>query len=281
MGNSYLGAFLAVIAFGTYMAPLKKWPLFSSWTFLPVLSWGLFISANVVGFLTNTIQLNSIGLLCGFIWVGGGALCFWAVQKEKDLAGTGVRSMGISILTSFLVGVFLFKEAIHLYFSIPAILAILLGLSLLAPQGIHFFRNWRSLAAGAIFGSYLIPYQLLEMNYMDFIYPFSTGIFITSHLLIFVLYKKRAIQITPMKGAIFATMGAGVLWMVGTHGCFWALNGLGYAIGYPLTQLNLLVNLMWGIIIFKEYPTAKERLKIVFAAMIILIGALFLTLARA
>ena len=281
MGNSYLGALLAIIAFGTYMAPLKKWPLFSSWTFLPVLSWGLFISANVVGFLTNTIQLNSIGLLCGFIWVGGGALCFWAVQKEQDLAGTGVRSMGVSILTSFLAGIFLFKEAIHLYFSIPAILAILLGLSLLAPQGIHFFRNWRSLAAGAIFGSYLIPYQLSEMNYMDFIYPFSTGIFITSHLLIFVLYKKRAIQFTPIKGAIFATMGAGVLWMVGTHGCFWALNGLGYAIGYPLTQLNLLVNLMWGIIIFKEYPTAKERLKIVFAAMIILIGALFLTLARA
>lgn len=281
MGNSYLGALLAIIAFGTYMAPLKKWPLFSSWTFLPVLSWGLFISANVVGWFTDTIHLNFIGLLCGFIWVGGGALCFWAVQKEKDLAGTGVRSMGVSILTSFLVGVFLFKESTLLYFSIPAILAILLGLSLLAPQGIHFFRNWRSLGAGAIFGSYLIPYQLSEMNYMDFIYPFSTGIFITSHLLIFVLYKKRAIQITPIKGAIFATMGAGVLWMVGTHGCFWALNGLGYAIGYPLTQLNLLVNLMWGIIIFKEYPTAKERLKIVFAAAIILTGALFLTLARA
>ena len=103
MGNSYLGALLAIIAFGTYMAPLKKWPLFSSWTFLPVLSWGLFISANVVGWFTDTIHLNFIGLLCGFIWVGGGALCFWAVQKEKDLAGTGVRSMGISILISFLI----------------------------------------------------------------------------------------------------------------------------------------------------------------------------------
>ena len=81
------------------MAPLKKWPLFSSWTFLPVLSWGLFISANIVGLITNTINWNYIGLLCGFIWVGGGALCFWAVQKEEDLAGTGVRYMGVSILT--------------------------------------------------------------------------------------------------------------------------------------------------------------------------------------
>ena len=62
---------------------------------------------------------------------------------------------------------------------------------------------------------------------------------------------------------------------------FWALNGLGYAIGYPLTQLNLLVNLLWGVVIFKEYPTTNERLRIGFAAAIILTGALFLTLARA
>ncbi len=281
MANSYIGALLAIIAFGTYMAPLKKWPLFSSWSFLPVLSWGLFISANIVGLITNTINWNYIGLLCGFIWVGGGALCFWAVQKEEDLAGTGVRSMGVSILTSFLIGIFLFKESTHLYLSIPAIIAILFGLSLLAPKGMKFLRNWRSLGAGAIFGSYLIPYQLSKMDYMDFVYPFSAGIFITSHLLIFFLFKKKAIQITPIKGAVFASIGAGVLWMIGTHGCFWALNGLGYAIGYPLTQLNLLVNLLWGVVIFKEYPTTNERLRIGFAAAIILTGALFLTLARA
>lgn len=262
------------------MAPLKKWPLFSSWTFLPVLSWGIFISANIVGIITHTINWNWVGLLCGFIWVAGGALCFWAVQKEEDLAGTGIRSMGVSILTSFLVGVLIFKESILLCFSIPAIIAILFGLFLLAPQGIYFFKNWRSLGAGAVFGSYLIPYQFSQMNYMDFVYPFSAGIFITSHILIFILYKKHCIKITPIKQAVVATLGAGALWMVGTHGCFWALNGLGYAIGYPLTQLNLLVNLLWGILIFKEYPTTKERLKISVAAIIILIGALFLALAR-
>lgn len=281
MGNSYLGALLGVIAFGTYMAPLKKWPMFSSWTFLLVLSWGVFISANVVGLATDTVNFGLVGLCCGVIWVAGGALCFWAVQAENDLAGTGVRAMGVSILTSFLIGVFFFKESSLFYYSVPAIAAILFGLSLLVPKGIGFLKNWRSLGSGAIFGAYLIPYQMAHINYMDFIYPFSMGIFIASHVLIFVLYKKKLVQLTWSKPPIVGSLAAGALWMIGTHGCFWALDGLGYAVGYPLTQLNLLVNLLWGILIFKEYPTTNERLRIGFVALIILTGALFLTLSKA
>jgi len=280
LGNSYLGALLGVIAFGTYMAPLKKWPLFSSWTFLLVLSWGVFISANVVGIATNTVNFGFVGLLCGLIWVAGGALCFWAVQEENDLAGTGVRAMAVSILTSFLIGVLFFKESSLFYYSVPAIIGILLGLSLLVSRGLSFLKNWRSLGAGAIFGGYLVPYQMSDINYMDFIYPFSIGIFIASHALIFVLYKNKLVQMTWSKPAMTATIGAGALWMIGTHGCFWALDGLGYAVGYPLTQLNLLVNLMWGVLIFKEYPTANERLRIGFASSIILIGALFLAISK-
>jgi glucose uptake protein len=79
------------------------------------------------------------------------------------------------------------------------------------------------------------------------------------------------------------TVLMGVLWTIGMHGCFWAIdvNGaLGYAIGYPLTQLNLLVNLGWGVFVFGEYKTARERIKLLLATFIILAGAVLLTLSK-
>jgi glucose uptake protein len=79
------------------------------------------------------------------------------------------------------------------------------------------------------------------------------------------------------------TILMGILWMVGMHGCFWAIdvNGaLGYAIGYPLTQLNLLVNLGWGVLVFGEYKTARERIRLLLATFVILAGAVLLTLSK-
>ena len=86
----------------------------------------------------------------------------------------------------------------------------------------------------------------------------------------------------PLKPSIVSIL-MGFLWMAGMHGCFWAIdvNGaLGYAIGYPLTQLNLLVNLGIGVLVFGEYKTARERIKLLLATFIILAGAVLLTLSK-
>ena len=75
----------------------------------------------------------------------------------------------------------------------------------------------------------------------------------------------------------------GLLWTIGQHGCFWAIDtkgALGYAVGYPLTQLNLLVNLLWGVIAFHEYPTKPERIKLAIATSVILAGATLLALSK-
>ena len=97
-------------AFGTYMVPLKVWPKFSSWAYLSCVAVGAVVGELVVSLLTNSFCVQPVGILCGFLWVLGGAFCFWAVQTE-DLTGAGVRSMGMSILASFLSGVLIFSEA--------------------------------------------------------------------------------------------------------------------------------------------------------------------------
>ena len=104
------------------MVPLKKWPKFSSWAFLSMMTWGVLVSALVVAFVTGTFNLSPVGFFCGLWWVIGGTFCFWAVKAEADLAGAGVRSMGMSILASFLSGVLLFHEKSSFALSIPAII---------------------------------------------------------------------------------------------------------------------------------------------------------------
>ena len=282
LGNSYIGVILAIFAFGTYMVPLKAWPKFSSWAYLSCVGLGLAVGELIISLVTGTLCLLPVGLLCGFLWVIAGAFCFWAVKVE-DLAGAGVRSMGMSILASFLSGVLVFSESTLLYFSIPAIVLLLFGLKMLAPPQGNVFKNWRSLLAGAIFGLFLIPYKFTDIPLLEFMSSFTLGIFIAAQLLVGILcIKRRAFFEFPLAPSVVSIL-MGFLWVIGQHGCFWAIDtkgALGYAVGYPLTQLNLLVNLLWGVVVFHEYPTKPERIRLAIATMVILGGAVLLAMSK-
>ena len=283
MGNSYVGLLLAVFAFGTYMVPLKAWSKFSSWAYLSCMAFGMFLGQLCISFATDSFRFLPVGLLCGFLWVIAGAFCFWAVKAEQDLTGAGVRSMGVSILASFVSGVLVFSESTLLYFSIPAILLLLFGLSRLAPPQGNIFRNWRSLLGGLIFGLFLIPYKFAEVPILEFMGSFALGIFVSAELLVAILSIKRRALFEYGLAPSITSMFMGVLWVIGQHGCFWAIdsNGaLGYAVGYPLTQLNLLVNLLWGVVVFHEYPTKPERIKLAIAVFVILCGGALLALSK-
>ena len=282
LGNSYLGVVLAVLAFGTYMVPLKAWPKFSSWAYLSCVALGIGVGELAISLLTGTLCVSPVGILSGFLWVLGGAFCFWAVQAE-DLTGAGVRAMGMSILASFLSGVLIFSESTLLYFSIPAIALLLWGLKLLAPSHGSLWKNWRSLLAGAVFGLFLIPYKFTDIPLLEFMSSFTIGIFVAAELLIAIMsIKRRAFFEYKLAPSVVSVL-MGFLWIAGQHGCFWAIDtkgALGYAVGYPLTQLNLLVNLLWGVVVFHEYPTKTERIRLAVATSVILVGAALLALSK-
>jgi glucose uptake protein len=104
-----------------------------------------------------------------------------------------------------------------------------------------------------------------------------------SVVLFIVLTLKRGKRYDmPLVPSLFA-FGAGVLWMLGTLAIFWAIadDGLfGYAVGYPLLQLNLVVNQLWGVFAFGEYATRNERIKLAISTVVILSGAALLTLSK-
>jgi glucose uptake protein len=265
------------------MVPLKKYPNYSSWAFLSVMAIGALFCSMIIACVTGQFNLHPVGVLCGLLWVFGGALCFWAVQAEADLAGTGLRSMSVSILLSFITGVTLFAEHSLFYFSIPAIVCMLVGIWIPAEHIKHIWKNWRSLLSGAVFGTYLIPYKLSGMGDMEFLFPFSFGICVGSVVLVTLIAHKLGKRFEMPAVPTFFAFAAGMLWMFGTLAIFWAIadDGLfGYAVGYPLLQLNLVVNQMWGVFAFGEYATRVERIKLAASTVIILAGAALLTLSK-
>ena len=280
---SIIGVLIGIFAFGTYMVPLKKYPNYSSWSFLAVMAVGaLFCSAIIAG-VTGQFNLAPVGVLCGLLWVIGGALCFWAVQAEQDLAGTGLRSMSVSILLSFFSGVVVFQEPTALNFSIPAIACMIIGIWIPASKTKSVWKNWRSLLSGAIFGTYLIPYKFSALSDMEFLFPFSVGVCVGSVLLVAIMTLKRKESFGYPKIPTLFAVGSGVLWMLGTLAIFWAIadDGMfGYAVGYPLLQLNLVVNQMWGVFVFGEYASRHGRIKLTLSTIVILIGAVLLTLSK-
>ena len=280
---SVIGVLTGVFAFGTYMVPLKKFPNYSSWAYLAFMSVGALLCSIVINCITGQFNLNLVGVLCGLMWVVGGALCFWAVQAEADLAGTGLRSMSVSILLSFISGVVVFREPTALYFSIPAIICMLIGIWIPAGKVHSLWRNWRSLLSGAVFGTYLIPFKLSGMGDMEFLFPFSFGVCVGSLVLVTMVTVRRWRDINFTLVPSLLSLFSGVMWMIGTLAIFWAIadDGLfGYAVGYPLLQLNLVVNQMWGVFVFGEYSTRKERVKLAVSTVIILAGAVLLTLSK-
>lgn len=281
---SLIGVLIGITAFGTYMVPLKKYPNYSSWAFLAVMAIGAMLCSAVITCVTGEFNLNPVGVLCGCLWVIGGALCFWAVQAEQDLAGTGLRSMSVSILLSFFSGVVIFQEPTALYFSVPAIACMIIGIWIpVSKSKTSIWKKWRSLLSGAVFGTYLIPYKFSEMGDMEFLFPFSVGVCAASVVLVAILtLKQRKSFGYPPVPTLFA-LGSGIIWMLGTLAIFWAIadDGMfGYAVGYPLLQLNLVVNQMWGVFVFGEYATKQGRKKLTISTIVILVGAVLLTLSK-
>lgn len=282
MDSSFLGAFVAILAFGSYMVPTRRFPNFSSFASLAAIGVGALLLSAVVALGTGVFAVSPVGIISGLAWVVGGSLCFYAVQHEADLAGTNVRSCGMCVLTSFLCGVFIFHDGVKLPFALPAVILLLAGLMLLAPQKVSPWRQWRSICGGVVYGVHLLPFQLSGLGVLEFAPSYAIGI-CAGALAVFLLLGRRQGNFKA-KAPWVAGILAGALWMVGTHGSFLAIDpagSLGYAVGYPLTQLNLLVNVGWGVLLFGEYKGRAAKIRILGSAAVILAGAVLLAVSKA
>lgn len=289
MNIGFIFAGITILFFGSWAVPTKTLKI-SSLTQAFWLTFGhLLLSSFIFIFVWQKIPLNeSIGpFIAGIFWAIGITLGYIAI---KNLGIT--RALGtfipIIIITSASWGLIFFKEAWllgneKLLLTIAAIL--LLTVSALAvifsARGEKQLGNIKlgflaSLGIGIIHGSFFVPLQMSSLSIFVSFVPLTIGMVVM--MLILILLKKVKIfyDFTSMVRMILA----GLILGGGNYTALLTIQNLGVSQGYPLTQLGIIVNALWGVLVFKEVATVKGRMLIVLSIAIALSGALLLNFAR-
>ncbi len=270
---------ISILGWGSYFVPMKRIKQYDPFYFQLLMCMTILISSILVSLFFNSFIFSYWGFLSGVLWASGNILSAQAV-KYSGLSKAAPLWMGAGILTSFAWGLIFFNEPVNsIVLGLLAIIFLISGIFFISstsdsgnisnPKGLIF-----TIAAGVIFGSYLVPLKLSGLDPIPFLFPMSLGIF-TGGVFIYLI-KRPSLN----RGILIPGAASGLIWNVANVASFFAVKSLGIAIGFPLAQIALFVSVLWGLLYFKEIKSKKSIQKLVLGAIILFIGAILLTLSK-
>ncbi len=279
-----LFALIAALAWGSSLVPLKLAGKVDDIQFSTFIAFGIFLSTLIaMPFLNFSSAFSFYGFISGVMWVLGNLLTIISIRliglsKVAPIVGAAI------ILVSFLWGIFFFNEQLtSTILALIGIILLILGLPLIVSGREEKSNSSNkaiiySLIAGIIFGSYITPLKLSALQPMEYIFSMALGILVTGgvvYLLSLYTRKQKSNYEKMLNGLL-----SGVLWSVGNLASLFAINLLGLSIGLPLTQMQLLVAVSWGIFYFKEVSDKRIIIKIILGAILLVSGAALLAFAK-
>lgn len=132
---------------------------------------------------------------------------------------------------------------------------------------------------GLLGGSMMVPLRYGPNLGIVYAISFSTGVMIVT-LVLFVAYfivrSAMARQVVlpefQLKAALVPGLISGALWSVGNVCATYAsLSPLGLTVGFPLTQVSLLIAGLYGIILFREMSGVRSIGQFIFSACLLLL----------
>jgi len=139
-----------------------------------------------------------------------------------------------------------------------------------------------ALVLGVLNGSMMVPlrYTPPEASGIKYIVSFGIGVMIVTPVcaLFYFAIIKRQIPQLHLRVALIPGLITGLLWNVGNFCSIYATLNLGLTIGFPLTQLALVVSGLWGLLVFKELRGAMVISFWIVSVLILLGGAALLSL---
>jgi len=137
-----------------------------------------------------------------------------------------------------------------------------------------------AIAVGLPNGSMLVPLRLAPSDAQGINYMVSFGIgvvAVTPALALVYFLIKRELPVFHLRVALVPGLLAGFVWNLGNYCSIYATLYLGLTIGFPLTQVALLVAGLYGIFFFKEITSWFAILFFFLSSGVLLGGAALLS----
>jgi glucose uptake protein len=264
----------SAVCWGTFFVPVRKVNVVNIWQLQGSTGIGVLLFAIPIGFFWGFGIVPS-GILSGVIWTVGNILALYSV-KLIGLSRTSPFLAGFSILVSFIWGILFFEEKFsYMILAIGAIGLLLAGLPFVtsATKTLAVQRKGYFIAAasGIIGGSYVIPMQATHTLQSGF-FSSSLSIFAIGIPLLFL--SRRWI-----KKEIVAGIVSGSLFNTGSLFVLIAIASIGITVAYPISQTATLFAVSWGVLYFKEIANKRNILRVVAGSVMILSGAILLSIA--
>jgi glucose uptake protein len=264
----------SAVCWGTFFVPVRKVNVASIWQLQGSTGIGVLLFAIPIGLFWGFGILPS-GLFSGVIWTVGNILALYSV-KLIGLSRTSPFLAGFSILVSFLWGILFFEEKFsYMILAIGAIGLLLAGLPFVtsATKTSTVQRRGYLVAAasGIIGGSYVIPMQATHTLQSGF---FSSSLSIFAIGIPLLILSRRWIRKEIAAGII-----SGSLFNAGSLFVLTAIVSIGITVAYPISQTATLFAVSWGVLYFKEIARKRNILRVVIGSVMILSGAILLSIA--
>lgn len=133
-----------------------------------------------------------------------------------------------------------------------------------------------ALTLGIFHGSYFVPLRASHLSISVTFVPMTIGMVLTTGFLA-KIQKQKILYDKLSTGRMIM---AGLLLGGGNYAALLTTQHLGVSQGYPLTQLAIIVNTLWGVFVFKEITRTKSKILIAVGIFISLVGILILNKAQ-
>jgi glucose uptake protein len=291
-------ALLAMVLFGLYMVPRKLSGL-RDFDFVLSMCVGAVLTTQLVQLAVHGTNLPPItyrgwwlSFSCGPLWALGMLFYTLSVSQMGLALSTPIKNTTAVLGTAF--GLLVFAEwrqtspVMALAGSVLVVAcAVVLGRcgdreqesrSCVTPLGVVY-----ALLAAVFFAAYTIPLKLAQADRVDtyeLLALMGLGTLLGGVILFLVFSRNRRRWFTePMPHHLWAAL-AGAIWASATLVMAHAIERVGLAVTWPVTNLNTIVTVAAGVVIFHEIDLRRRARDIALSMALAIAGTVLLGLSR-
>lgn len=281
-------ALLTAIFWGSYVVPMVKLKE-SPFLIVSVLTTTTFIVSLILYFILLpglTINIIFFGLIAGFFW--SLAQIYYLIGLKKTKFGRFYAiSSSTQILLNFIFGIIIFNEILG--GGLVNFLMAFIGILLLI-VGVYYVSSIREKGKSelskmglflALLSAFLWSLQFVSIRSANadpfsLVVPMTLGMSITSWAYTLLEDRRISASISTLKMSSLS----GIVWVIGNYLGIFAINEIGLARAFAITQTANLVAVLWSILYFKEFLERKNIFLLIVSAILIILGAGLMAFAK-